>query len=113
MIPSRDYYADKNGKLTDDPKEWAFQIATAGVFLDDRTAGRYGIGADTLVKPDEPTAPSLRVRRIETEPEPKAVGVKDKPQEPVAAEPEPEEPKAEKSKASVKVKRAGKGDKKK
>lgn len=89
MIPDKDYYADKDGKLTDDPEKFASQIAVAGVFLDEKIARRYGI-ADTLVSVDEPGA----VRRVrggkasvqiieadedkeaepekETEPEPKA-----------------------------------------
>ena len=56
MIPDRDYYADKWGKLTDDPNEYARQIGVKGVNLDERIARRYGI-SDTLVSVDEPAAP--------------------------------------------------------
>lgn len=60
MIPDRDYYADKDGKLTEDASKAAIQVAVAGVLLDDRIAKRYGI-ADTLVSVDEPNAPPRRV----------------------------------------------------
>lgn len=59
MIPDRDYYADKNGKLTENPDEYAQQIGVKGCLLDDRIARRYGI-ADTLVSTAEPNA----VRRV-------------------------------------------------
>lgn len=87
MIPDRDYYADKHGKLTDDPEKYAQQIAVAGCFLPDHVAQRYGI-TDALVSVDEPNAPrrvrsggaSVKIIRAdeekgvekETEPEPKA-----------------------------------------
>jgi len=73
MIPDRDYYADKNGKLTDDPTQWAFQVAVRGCFLDPRAAKRYGI-TDTLVSVDEPNAlrrvtgqnaASVQIKRID------------------------------------------------
>lgn len=59
MIPDRDYYADKHGKLTENPEEYAQQIGVKGCLLDDRVAKRYGI-ADTLVSTAEPHA----VRRV-------------------------------------------------
>lgn len=59
MIPNRDYYADKFGKLTEDPNEYARQIAVKGCFLDDRVAKRFGI-TDVLVSISEPNA----VRRV-------------------------------------------------
>lgn len=59
MIPDRDYYADKNGKLTDDPDQYARQIGVKGCLLDERTARRFGI-TDTLVSTGEPNA----VRRV-------------------------------------------------
>jgi len=59
MISERDIYADKNGKITDDPSEFAFQIAVKGCNLDERVARRYGI-ADTLISTGEPNA----VRRV-------------------------------------------------
>lgn len=115
MIPDRDHYADKDGKITDDPEKYAFQVAVAGVFLPDHVAMRYGIG-DMLVSVDEPnasrrvtgrSAASLRIERSEpeTEPEPKA----EKP------EAEAAEPKAEKAVAEKPAKKAEakKGAKKK
>jgi len=59
MIPNSDYYADKFGKLTEDPNEYARQIAVKGCFLDDRVAKRFGI-TDVLVSISEPNA----VRRV-------------------------------------------------
>lgn len=59
MIPDRDYYADKDGKLTTDPARSARQIGVKGCFLDERVAHRYGI-TDTLVSVDEPNA----IRRV-------------------------------------------------
>lgn len=55
MIPKKDQYADKEGKLTNDPLKYAAQIAVAGVFLDERIASRYGI-IDSLASVDEPGA---------------------------------------------------------
>ncbi len=62
MVPDRDYYMDKDGKLTDDPSKYAAQVAVAGVYLEDRVAKRYGIGSggDHLIAADEPGA----VRRV-------------------------------------------------
>lgn len=87
MIPDKDYYADKDGKLTDDPEKYAIQVAVAGCFLDDRAAMRYGI-SDALVSVAEPAA-VRRVKKIETEPA-EAEEVEN-----VQAEPEPEPEKAE------------------
>lgn len=121
MIPDRDYYADKDGKLTTDASRSAFQVAVKGVFLDERVARRYGI-TDTLVSIDEPNAPLTRVVKIETEPEEKELEEQseleekqEEPQKPAVTAGEPEEVEAEKSKASVTVKRsvAKKGEKKK
>ncbi len=66
MIPKRDYYVDNAGRLTNDPSQYARQIAVAGVLLDERIAKRYGID-DTLVSVDEPGA--VRVVRSKAEPE--------------------------------------------
>lgn len=106
MIPDRDYYADKNGKLTDDPTQWAFQIGVKGVNLDERVARRYGI-IDTLVSVDEPNASrrvtgrnasSIQIHRAEDKED-----QTQKPQEPAeAAEPKAEEPKAEAKKPAAK-----------
>lgn len=62
MVPDKDYYVDKDDKLTDDPAKYAAQVAVGGVYLDDRIAKRYGIGGggDYLVAADEPGA----VRRV-------------------------------------------------
>lgn len=107
MIPNRDIYADKNGKITDDPRQYAFQVAVAGVNLDERVAKRYGIG-DMLVSVDEPNAPrrmkgkaSVEIVRADEKEEEK----EEKQTEP---EPKPEKAKAEaaESKASVKVEKA-------
>ena len=110
MIPDKDYYADKDGKITDDPEKYAFQVAVAGVNLEDRVAKRYGL--DTLVSVSEPNA----VRRVSDrskEDKDNGSSVKifkpeeQEPQEPVVAD------EAEESKASVKVKRAAKKGEKK
>lgn len=86
MIPDRDYYADKHGKLTDDPNKYARQIAVKGFFLDESIAKRFGI-SDTLVSTGEPSAR----RMVRT--------VIEKPEKPVEATPEPEaEPEAEEPK---------------
>lgn len=116
MIPKKDLYADKHGRLTTDMSKAAFQIAAAGCFLDERTAKRYGI-TDELVSVDEPRA----VRRVigiipqpikETEPEPEA----EKP-EAKAAEAAPKEeaasPEVEKPKPEAKKPAAQTGAKKK
>lgn len=66
MIPKKDHYVDKHGKLTDDPSRYAAQIAVAGHHLDDRTAKRYGI-TDSLVSVDEPGA--VRMVRVKVKPE--------------------------------------------
>jgi hypothetical protein len=118
MIPNEDVYADKDGKVTKDPTQYARQIAVAGFFLDDKIAKRYGI-ADTLVSADEPNAAPVRVRKVETETDPNKAEKLEleentetrEPQEPVVAA----EPKTKESKASVTVKRAEakKGEKKK
>lgn len=99
MIPDRDYFADKDGKLTTNASRAAIQVAVAGCFLDPRVAQHYGIG-DALVSAAEPAA-VRRVLKIEKPQEP---------QEPAAAE-EPEEPKVEQPKAKRPA--AKKGDKKK
>ncbi len=100
MIPDRDHYADKHGKLTDDPDQYASQIAVRGCFLDDRVARRFGI-TDMLVSTAEPnttrrvsgrSAASLRITKAEE----KEAPTQDQPQEPAeAAEPTAEsEPEA-------------------
>jgi hypothetical protein len=55
MIADRDIYADKYGRLTDDPNKYARQIAVKGCQLDERIAQRFGI-MDTLVSTTEPQA---------------------------------------------------------
>jgi len=117
MIADRDIYADKTGKITDDPAEFAFQVAVKGCNLDERIARRYGI-SDTLVSTGEPNAvrhvtgrnaSSVHIAKA-TEPEDKP----QEPQEPAATdeqtvdEPEAAEPTAEATKPAAK-----KGDKKK
>lgn len=116
MIPDRDYYADKHGKLTNDPKQYALQIAVQGFFLDERVARRYGI-TDTLVSTDEPNAlrrvtgrnqSSVTIEKAEDTPE-----ETQEPQRPaVADEPGSEEPEAQKPKAETEKPAAKKGDKK-
>ena len=101
MISDRDVYVDKDGKVTDDPEQYARQIAVKGFELDDRVAKRFGL-ADTLVSTGEPNA--VRSVRSKASVE---IQKEDEPQEPVVTADE-EEPK---SKASVKV--VKKGDKKK
>lgn len=115
MIPDRDYFADRNGKLTDDPTKWAFQVGVKGVNLDDRIARRYGI-TDMLVSVDEPKAPrrltgrnesSVKISKAEEQPQ-----ETEEPQEPAEAEePKTEEPEVEKPKAEVKKPAAKKGEK--
>jgi hypothetical protein len=65
MVPDKDLYADKDGKLTEDMSKAAFQVAVAGHVLDDRVARKYGLLGD-LVSVDEPAAPR---RMIGTFPE--------------------------------------------
>jgi hypothetical protein len=115
MVPDRDYYADKDGKLTDDPEKYARQIGVKGFFLDDGVARRYGI-SDTLVSTDEPNAP----RRVTGRSNEASVEISkadedtQEPQEPVVAdEPQAEEPEAEKPKAETAKPAAKKGEKKK
>lgn len=105
MVSDRDIYADKDGKVTDDPTKYAFQVAVAGVNLDDRVAKRYGL--DTLVSTGEPGA--VRQVRGKASVEIQKADEDKEPQEPVVATDEEEED--SKSKASVKV--VKKGDKKK
>jgi len=108
MIPDRDYYADKNGKLTDDPDQYARQIGVRGCQLDERTARRYGI-TDTLVSTGEPHAVrrvtgrnAASVQIIKAEEKTEAKPVEPQPQEPAEAEePKAEEPKAEKPKTEA------------
>lgn len=107
MIPDRDIYADKHGKITDDPAEFAFQIAVKGCQIDERAARRFGI-ADTLVSTGEPnavrrvtgrSAASLRITKAE---ETEAKPQDEQPQEPAeAAEPEVDKQEAEKPKAEA------------
>jgi hypothetical protein len=109
MIPDQDYYADKDGKLTNDPEKFAVQVATKGVSLDERIAKRFGL--NDLVSTDEPGAP--RRIKIGSDAKPEA---KESPEETSTetseAEPEAEEPKAAAAKPAVK-KEADKGAKKK
>lgn len=113
MVPDRDYYADKNGKLTDDPNEYDRQVAVKGCFLDPRIATRFGID---LISVNEPSAPRRMLGSIpgrrKTEPNEASVKIvkadekaeekqeEKKPQEPAeAAELKTDEPKAEKAEA--------------
>lgn len=126
MVPDRDYYADKNGKLTDDPTQYAFQVGVKGCFLDPRVASRYGIGNE-LVSVNEPAAPrrvtgrneaSVKIVRAEEKegsvPPASAGEDSDKPQEPAeAAGSKANEPKADKPKAEAKKPAAKKGEKSK
>ena len=102
MVPDKDYYADKDGKLTSDPSKYAYQVGVAGHQLDDRIAKRFGI-ADQLVSVDEPRA----VRRVAAKIEPEAKPA-DAAEAADAASPEVEKPKTE-----AKKKPAAKGAKKK
>ena len=97
MIPDRDYYVDKHGKLTDDPSAYAMQVAVRGCTLDERVARRYGI-TDVLVSTMEPrasrrvssrNAASVTITRIEDKPEAQPEAIT-KPQEPAeVVEPKP------------------------
>lgn len=110
MIPDRDYFADIQGNLTEDPKKFAFQIATRGVHLDDKIASRHGI-RDMLVSTGEPSAHRPVARMFTEKPTPKIVDppvTEDQPQ----AEPEAEEPTAAAAKPAAK-KEDDKGAKKK
>lgn len=91
MIADQDIYADKYGRITDDPAEFALQVAVKGCYLDERVARRYGI-ADTLVSTGEPNAmrrvtgrnsPSIMVIRAEEKVE--ASPAAPEPQEPAEA----------------------------
>lgn len=115
MIPARDVYVDKHGNVTDDPKQYAIQVAAAGCHLDDRIARRYGIG-DALVSTMEPTARRVMIgggyrkpAKVKTESEPTADPVKETPD---ATAPEPEADKAITEEPAPKAE-AKKGDKKK
>lgn len=135
MVPDRDYYVDKTGKLTDDPTEYARQIGVKGCFLDPKVANRYGIGSDVVVPVNEPGAPRRMMgsfpetsRRRKTAANESSVEIakEDEAKEPTtgpaAEEPATEqpssgdsavEPEAEKSKAPAKKAAAQKEGKKK
>ena len=93
MIPDKDYYADKDGKLTDDPEKYATQVAVKGFELDERIARRFGI-VDRLVSADEPGA----VRPVRGK---ASVTIEKADEEPETAKPETDEPEAEESKAAA------------
>lgn len=104
MVPDRDYYADKHGKLTDDPDQYARQIGVKGFELDERVARRYGI-TDTLVSTGEPhavrrvtgrNAASVQITKAEEKTEAKPAETKE-PQEPAEADDKPK-PTAKKEK---------------
>lgn len=87
MIPDRDYFLDKEGKVTTDASRAAIQLGVKGCFLDPRIANRYGL-TDMLVSVDEPAAPrritpaaesSIKISKPAEESE-------EQPQEPAAAE---------------------------
>ncbi len=114
MIPKHDVYIDKNGYVTDDPKEYAIQVAAAGCHLEDRVAQRYGI-TDMLVSVHEPSSrriviggPRTKPSKVNTESEPKATSIKESPD---ATAPEPEAEKA-KTEEPAKDAEAKKGNKK-
>jgi hypothetical protein len=120
MVPDKDYYADKDGKLTDDPEKFAIQVATAGHELDQRVAKRYGI-SDLLVPTGEPHAhrrvtghneASVKIERADDESA--STTTNEQPQEPAEAVDEKaaaEEPKV--TKAAADKPAAKKGEKKK
>lgn len=97
MIPNKDIYVDKDGKITDDPEKYAAQIAVEGVSLDERIAKRYGI-EDVLVSVDEPRASRRVTGRSESSIHIQKIGEKETESEPTAEQPEAEaaEPKAKK-----------------
>jgi hypothetical protein len=100
MIPDRDYYADKNGKLTTDTSQAAIQVAVAGCVLDPRVAKRYGI-TDAVVSVDEPGAIRRVARGAMSEPEPESD--ESPAEEPAAAEAaDAASPKAEAKKPAAK-----------
>jgi hypothetical protein len=123
MVPDKDYYADKDGKLTDDPEKFAIQVATAGHELDQRVAKRYGI-SDLLVPTGEPHASrrvtgrsgnesSVQIQKADEE-SASTNTTNEQPQEPAEAVDEKaaaEEPKA--TKAAADKPAAKKGEKKK
>lgn len=96
MKADRDIYADKDGNLTDDPEQYARQIAVRGFELDERIARRYGI-TDTLISTAEPhatrrvtgrNASSVRIEKAAEKPEERPQP-NEKPQEPAEAADEP------------------------
>lgn len=98
MIPDKDYYADKNGKLTDDPNAFAFQIALKGVYLDAGVAKRYGIeNVPTSTDGPKRSKASVQIHKAKEQEESASV-VDDKPE---TDEPEAEEPKAAASTPTV------------
>lgn len=121
MIADRDIYADKDGKLTDDPDKYASQVAVKGCHLDERIARRFGI-ADTLVSTMEPhavrrvtgrNASSVQITKA-AEPEATPTQETPEPQEPAEAdEPKVDEPKAAEPKAEATKPAAKKGEQKK
>lgn len=121
MIPDRDYYADKEGRLTTDATRAVLQVAVKGCYLDERVARRYGI-TDTLVSVNEPGAvrrvtgsreASLKITRITDEPT-SGPATEEPAPETKSSEPEraAEEPTAEKRTAPAKKAAARKGKKK-
>ena len=120
MIADRDIYADKDGKLTDDPDKYASQVAVKGCHLDERIARRFGI-ADTLVSTMEPhavrrvTGRNASSVQITKAAEPEATPAETpEPQEPAGAdEPTVDEPKAAEPKAEATKPAAKKGEQKK
>lgn len=117
MIPNKDIYADKHGKITENPEEYAIQVAVAGVHLDDRVMKRYGI-TDSLVSTEEPGAvrPVRGKAEIVEKEEAKAEEPVDEPAEVPNVEAEAEEapasPAEEKPKTEATKKPAAKGAKK-
>lgn len=105
MVSDKDIYADKDGKLTDDPEKFATQVAVAGHELDERVAKRFGI-TDMLVSTGEPNArrsvrsggASVHIQKADE----KEAAAEEK----AADKPETDEPEAKEPKAAASTKKA-------
>jgi len=103
FVAKKDIYADKDGKITSDPLDYASQIAVAGHVLNERVVKRYGI-SDELVSIDEPRV----IRKVRSFPAGKKEDAAA--EEKAADKPETDEPEAIELKAAASKKKAAAKD---